>query len=526
MGSSQVGGPTPKHRRAVWAWVGVSCLILVVALVIVGEMVIHRAGPILKEYVTDTLSAHFHGRVELGSLDVSVLRGLEVSGARLAIYPPNGLAAAGSAQPLFAIENFSFHSGISGLFLKPMHVGTVHVTGFEIKIPPRETRQQAPETAVSKSEIKIVVDEIVCDQSRLIIGTTKPDKDPKDFELRHIEMRNVGPDAPLKYDATLTNPTPRGDIHATGSFGPWQAYSPGESAVTGHYTFDRADLNTIKGIGGILSSVGDFQGQLDRIIVDGTTETPDFSLDTANHGMPLHTQFHAIVDGISGDTYLEPVYAKLRNSAFTAAGAVVNIKGHGHRIDLNVDVSNATLQDFLELVIKTEPAIMSGVISTKTKLQILPGRESVSQRMKLAGGVTLGRIRFSNPAVQDKVDMLSLRAQGRPKEAKPGAKDVSSRMTGKFEMDKGLLEFTDLVYILPGARVNLEGIYSLDGEQFDFHGKVRTEASLSQMVASPWASLLLKAISPFFKKNGAGAEIPVSLSGTKSAPKFGLEVLR
>jgi hypothetical protein len=44
------------------------------------------------------------------------------------------------------------------------------------------------------------------------------------------------------------------------------------------------------------------------------------------------------------------------------------------------------------------------------------------------------------------------------------------------------------------------------------------------MVASKWKSILLKPVDPFFKKNGAGAEIPVKISGTKSAPKFGLDL--
>jgi hypothetical protein len=74
--------------------------------------------------------------------------------------------------------------------------------------------------------------------------------------------------------------------------------------------------------------------------------------------------------------------------------------------------------------------------------------------------------------------------------------------------------------------VNLEGIYSLDGQKFDFHGKVLTAASLSQMVDSPWLSFLLKAASPFFRKKGGGAEIPVWVSGTQAEPKFGLDVLK
>jgi hypothetical protein len=66
------------------------------------------------------------------------------------------------------------------------------------------------------------------------------------------------------------------------------------------------ELGGLKGIGGVLSSVGDFRGRLDRIEVEGTTSVPDFSLDSANHPMQLFTRYHAIVDGTNGDTYLEP----------------------------------------------------------------------------------------------------------------------------------------------------------------------------------------------------------------------------
>jgi hypothetical protein len=497
-----------------------------VVLAVIAELMIHRAGPILKRRVTETLSSRFNSRVELDSLNVSVLRGLEVSGDRLRIYPPDIVVAAGATQPLIALEHFSFHSGLMGLFVEPMHVAVVQATGLQINIPPREMRRQASEQpGKGTGKIEILVDKIVCDNSRLIIGTSKPDKDPKDFELKHIELHDVGPSAPWPYDATLTNAVPRGEIHAAGFFGPWQTDSPGESSVSGHYTFDHADLNTIKGIGGILSSVGDFKGQLDKIEVDGTTDTPDFSLDTANHPLPLHTRFHAIVDGTSGDTYLNPVNATLRNSSFTTSGAVINIKRRGHTIELDVDVPRGQVQDFLDLAVKSETAVMTGAISTNTKLHIRPGKERVAQRLSFQGNFTLRGIHFTNPSVQDKIDMLSLRAQGEPEKAKPGAKDVNSQMKGTFSLNEGSIHFSNLAYVLPGAQVNLQGIYSLNGQQFEFNGKLRTEASLSHMVDSPWLSVLLKAASPFFKKQGGGAEIPVKISGTKSEPKFGLDVL-
>ncbi len=511
-----------------WIWVAIGIVVSLATLLIVAAVVIQRAAPVLRSRITETLSARFNGRVELDNLDVSVFHGLEVSGARLRIYPPGAVVAAGATRPLIALDRFSFHTGLLGFFRQPMHVGTVRVDGLQIEIPPREMLRQNPGPAkrAGKMKMKIVVDEFVCDHSRLIIGTAKPDKDPKDFELRHIELHNLGPNAPWRYDAWLTNAIPRGEIRASGYFGPWQTDTPGGSSVSGHYTFDHADLNTIKGIGGMLSSVGDFKGQLDRIVVDGTTETPDFSLDTAHHPLPLHTRFHVIVEGISGDTYLQPVDAKLQDSSFTTGGSVIDVKGRGHIIDLDVEIPQGRIQDFLDLAVKTEPAVLTGIIATKATLQIRPGKERVADRLSVRGNFTLQGIHFTNPKVQDKVDMMSLRAQGRPEEARPGARDIYSHMDGSFFLSQGVIQFSKLVYVLQGARVSLDGVYSLDGQQFDFHGIVRTDVPLSKMVDSRWLSFLLKAVSPFSKGKGGGAEIPVRISGTKSEPKFGLDVLR
>ena len=513
-----------SKRRKVWRWIVASLLIAVVVLGVIGEMMVRRAGPILKGRVIETLSTRFNSRVEMDGFEVSVVKGLEVSGNGLRIFPEDEVVAAGATEPLIALGRFSFHADLAGLFEKPMRVGTVHVRGMAIHIPPREMRAQAPKGRRHIGKIKIVVDEIVFEDSKLVIGTLKPNKEPLDFEMSRIVMRNVGPTKPWNYDATLVNATPRGDIHANGTFGPWNNDSPGDSTVTGRYVFDHADLNTIKGIGGILFSVGQFTGKLNEIAVDGTTETADFSLDTANHAMPLHTKFHAVVDGTNGDTYLQPVEARLGESDFSCQGAVVHVKGKGHMIDLDVTVPNGRIQDFLELGVKTTPVVMTGRLAMKTKLHIPPGKESVTRKIGLKGGFTLRQIHFTNPELEDKVDMLSLRAQGDPKDAKPGAPDVHSEIVGQFVLAGGKLGFSKLNYTLPGATVALTGEYTLDGDRFEFAGKIRTDAKVSQMVASKWKSILLKPVDPFFKKNGAGAEIPVKVSGTRSAPKFGLDL--
>ena len=506
-------------RIAIW-----TVAAAVVVLLVVGEVMLRKAEPILKGRVIETLSARFDSHVELDDLQVSFVQGLAVSGKGLRIFAPDDVVAAGAKEPVIAVQDFDFHAGLLGLFLKPTHVQTVHVRGLTLQIPPKSMRQQNTHPAKRKAKIKILVSELIFDDSRVVILSSKPDKDPKIFTLQHVELHELGPDAPSNYDAQLTNAVPRGEIHAIGTFGPWNTETPGDSTVTGHYNFEHADLNTIKGIAGVLHSVGDFKGQLNRIEVHGTADVPNFSLDTAHHPLPLSTQFSAVVDGTSGDTYLEPVEAKLGESNFTCRGAVVNVKGKGHIIDLDVDVPSGRIQDFLQLAVKTAPVVMTARLTMKTKLHIRPGKESVTQKLGLNGTFALKRMRFTNAGLQDKVDMLSLRAQGDPQDAKPGAEDVNSRMTGKFQMHDGKLDLVDLHYTMPGATVGLAGVYTLDGKKFDFHGKVRTEAKLSEMVSTRWKSWLLKVADPFFRKHGAGAEIPFKITGTNSSPRFGLDI--
>ncbi len=286
--------------------------------------------------------------------------------------------------------------------------------GLAINIPPAELRDRASPRRRRFGKVKMRVDAIVCDDSELVIGTDKPDKDPRVFRLKHVVLRDLGPNTAWPYDAILTNPIPRGEIHAVGTFGPWDTEAPGNSNVSGKYTFDHADLNTINGLAGILSSTGNFDGQLDHIVVHGKTETPNFSLDTANHPMPLTTEFRATVDGTSGDTYLERIDATLGGSQFLCKGAVVNVKGKGHAIHVTADVADGQIGDFLQLAIKTRPAAMSGLVALSSTLDIDPGEQSVTKKLKMKGEFSLRRLHFTDPEVEDKVDILSLAREERP----------------------------------------------------------------------------------------------------------------
>ncbi|HUJ94598.1 MAG TPA: hypothetical protein VLW84_04975 [Terriglobales bacterium] len=523
-GETQVA-PSIGKRHSRWWWIG-SILLLVFALfIVVLSIVASRAEPIVRTRIIETLSTRFHSRVELAGFHVSVRGGLRVSGEGLNIYAPEDLDIhKPGIQPLIGIKQFSFRAGVLNLLRTPMRVHRVDLKGLELNVPAKEQRGQMQGMEPKSKKLKIFVDEFVCDDAALIINTMKPGKLPLEFAIHSLHMRDIGPGQPMKFEATLINPKPVGDIQSDGYFGPWDADAPRDTPVQGNYSFSHADLSTIKGIGGILSSTGDYSGTLGSIAVHGQTETPDFRIAISGHPVPLHTEFHAIVDGTSGDTYLKPVNAKILQSNLVANGFVVRVKDPpGHEVNLDVMIDDARIQDLLTLGVRTVPPVMTGAVKMTTKLDLPPGAGDITERLKLDGKFQISGAHFTNDKVQSKVDALSLRSQGDPEAAKEetGA-NVQSDLSGVFKLQQGLLSFSQLHFLVPGTKVNLVGQYSLDGNQFDFHGTVRMDAKLSQMMTG-WKSVLLKPVDPFFRKHGAGTEIPVKVTGTKSEPHFGLD---
>src|ERR1700688_375515 len=351
-------GQQNSHRTKMpvthWHWiVGISPL-FVVAITVVGILVFN-ARPILRTRVVETLSARFKSKVELEAFDVSLMKGFQVSGEGLRLFgdgDPNNHEP--GIQPLIAVAEFRFRIEIRDFLRSPMRVKTVYVRGLRLNLPPREQRGQMTKLGPEGGKIKILVDSFVCDEAQLIINTLKPGKLPLEFDIKSLKMTSIGPDGPMHFDADLTNPKPVGNVLSSGSFGPWQADSPRDTPVSGTYSFNNADLGTINGIGGILSSTGEYGGTLDNIVVDGKTDTPDFRVATAGRMVPLHTEFHAIVDGTTGDTYLQPVKAKILDSSLVANGSVVRTTDpNGHRVVLGVVIEHAQIEDLLQASVRT-----------------------------------------------------------------------------------------------------------------------------------------------------------------------------
>ena len=505
-----------------------ACIGIVTGLAV--EYAIHHAEPILRARVMQTLSTRFNSQVQLGEFDVTVYRGLEVEGKDLLLR--SNLTP--DLPPQISVDSFNFHAGLIDLFRSPMHVGSIEVHGLVVKVPPKLKSGAMPETKKGHDKLKIVIDRIFCDDALLVILKDDPKKIPMRFKIHALMLKRVGPDQPMHFTASLVNPRPIGDIAAVGNFGPWNTERPGSTPIGGNYFFTNADLRTTKGISGTLSSQGRFSGKLDTITVDGTTDTPNFSINVSGHKVALHTEFHAVVDGMNGNTYLQPVHAHFLDTYLTATGYVVrNPAKKGHDVHLNVVVNQGRVEDLLLMGVKTMPPVMTGALQLTARFDLPAGKESVSSKLRLAGTYAAHDVAFTNPHLQKRVDELSLRSQGRAAEATQLSREevsqqnplpkIPASLHGEFSLADRKLTLPKLVCNVPGAEIALAGTYTLDGRLFDFAGKARMDAPVSSMVGG-WKGSLLKPIDFLFAKHGARTEIPIWITGTNSKPHFGLKL--
>jgi len=133
-----------------------------------------------------------------------------------------------------------------------------------------------------------------------------------------------------------------------------QPDSPRDTPVSGTYSFDHADLGTSKGSADAF--VGSrYAGVLDKIVVDGATDTPDFRLAISGRSVPLHTDFHAIVDGTSGDTYLQPVKARILNSSLVRTVPSKERRTRMGTCGTGRRGGSGAIEDLLKTAIRTDP---------------------------------------------------------------------------------------------------------------------------------------------------------------------------
>jgi len=557
------GRQTPRRRRIRTLWL----LGLAVALGVIGAiaavLVYRWQMPRVRGEIVRILSQELGARVELADLQVSPGWQVRVEGRGLVLHHARETP---DVPPLISIDRFTISAPVLAVLSSPIRIDAVEIERLSIFIPKRRdaderegeggegpTSKESDESAPAQGDAAgsrspdasdqaeeteapgasadepaprgpspVVIGRVVVTDASLALQSSKPDRPPKSFLIHNVTLTDAAFDRPVPFEAHLTNPTPEGVIRTTGRFGPWEPGEPALTPVEGEYRFEQADLGTIKGIGGTLDSTGAFKGPLERIAVEGTTRTPDFSLDIGGAALPLETTFLALVDGSNGDTLLEDVRAVLGTTPLSAKGGIVHTPGRqGRTVSLKVGIANGRLEDVLRLAIDEPRPPMTGALTLDTTLELPPGEPRVADRLALDGSFIVDDLRFTSRGIQDKIDEFSRRGRGQPKDDE--IENVASAMRGRFRLRNGRLTLSGVRFAVRGGLVQMDGTYVLRGGTLDFRGTVRLDARASQTMTG-WKSWVLKPFDPLLAKDGAGTVLPITVKGTAKQPKFGVDV--
>jgi len=512
-------GPHKSLRR--WLVIGaggvVVCCVGLVAAVYTLKPTLER---VVRQRVESYLQGQFESSVQFSDFHVSLFPRvrLTIEGVVLRHEITRDI------PPLIEIRKVTVDAS-PGAFWGPRHeISRVQLEGLQIHTPPR-TPGGSPIIHGTGADLArkypFVIDEIDANNALIVLLRKPADLaiPPNEFEIHRVVLNGFRFDRAATFHALLKNPKPRGEIESDGQFGPWNAEDPSRTPVSGNYSFHDADLGTFKGIQGILSSVGKYSGPLDYLNVEGVTDTPDFALRTSGHAVALHTDFKAIVDGTNGNTVLTSVTARFLDTVVETRGAVVDVYPQikGRTIALEATISHGRIEDLLVLALKSDRPFLTGSARLKTTILIPEGDEDLVDRLRLDGQFDLAGVRFTGSTTQEKVDLLSRKGQGRPRDT--DIADAASDFQGRFTLADAEVKFSRLEFQVKGASVSVAGGYNLDNEEMDFHGELQMDAKLSQTVAG-WKSAVLKPFDRFFQGQGRGSKIPIKITGTRQNPSF------
>jgi hypothetical protein len=505
-----------------WIIAAAAILVLCLATVVTLFGFRNKIRASVRHRTLRVLEAHFQSQVQFTGFEVSLFPRVRVTITELEMQ----FHGRTDLPPLIQVRKATAHANILGLIRVKPKIAFVVLEGLQIHMPPREpgTTPLIPETGedLAKKD-SVVVEELQADDAVVVVLRAQRDKPSHELAIHHLEVHNLNFDRPADFHAILTNALPAAGIDATGQFGPWFANEPSETPAAGQYSFDHTDLGTLRDVEGILSSRGKFNGPLDYLTIEGEADIPNFRLRMGGPAFAVHTSYSALVDGAKGNTHLKSATAQFLHTTLEVEGEIVdeNREGKGRTNILNVKSEKARVEDLLRLVVNSDPPEITGAATLKAKIEIPEGNADLLNRLKLDGQVGVINQKFSSQVVQDQVDTLSRKGQGKPKDTDIDA--AESDWNGNIHVEKAVATFSNLSFHVTGATIHLNGTYNVENGQLDFHGQLRLQAKLSQTTTGA-KSFFLKAIDPFFQGQNAGTVVPIKITGTKDHPLFGPSV--
>jgi hypothetical protein len=511
-------------------WIGVA---LLAVLLIVGGTVLAARWPFTRAALIGSLEQDAQGQVEMGAVHDTY-------------FPHPGCVAENVVihrevpSPQLTIRRLTIQGSYLGMLHR--HIPRVIAEGAVLTVPSGELKELFASGSTGQQPTGTSVGEIEADGAQIVVAT-EDNNHPLTFAFHELRVRDVSKDSAVGFVASLQTPEPTGDLQLQGKIGPFRRDQAGSTPLSGTYSYKNAKLEEFIGVGGVLSSDGKFNGQLQAISVDGTTDTPDFQLDVGVHPVHLKTKFHALVNGTTGDLSLDPVESSWGKTTLITRGTIEGPSDAKKlkTIALDMTCTSGRVQDLLQMFVHDDQPPMSGAITFQAHVVLPPEPDHFLRQVRLQGEFAIDGGRYASHATQQDVEILSARARGQADKieddqdrdkrngtntASRDLQPVVSKVKSQVVLRDGVAHFSDLSFDIPGAAALLNGTYDLRSRAIDMRGPVHLESKLSEATTGV-KSFVLKVVGPLTPHHGdRGSTVEVHVTGTYGHPSFAVQPMK
>lgn len=501
----------------------VAAAVLLVAIVILA-IVFYLKWPFTRNAIVQDLQQEAGSQVNVGSF-------------RETFFPHPGAIAkqvtfSRDGHAVITIESLTLVGSYPGLLTH--HLSTVRADGMNVLVAPQGAAGSANSGPLKLGSLTsgCTIGNLIADGAEVDVQRGAGEQ-PFAFHIQKLTLRDLKDNQPLSFQASVQLPIPPAQVDVAGKFGPWQSGKEGQTALSGTYSVPRMNLGAFSGIDGTLTSSGNFNGVLQHIQVQGTTDTPQFMLTQAKHAVDLATAFHAIVNGLNGDVALQSVAAHFGKTTVAATGSIEGQSqdpGAGKTVSLDIYSGQARIQDLLWLFVSDNPPAMAGSIKFRAKVTLPPENRPFLERVQLQGDFGISAADYPHQDTQKDIDVLSARARGKAGKVEriddkigndsfdPG--HVLSNVQGHVTLRNAVARLTNIYFEVPGASARVSGTYNLNSEKVDLQGKMHLDTQLSKATTGI-KSFLLKVAQPFIKsKKSKGSLVDLKIGGTYENPSY------
>ena len=491
----------PEIRRKT-KWILFSTVIILAALVSVAAIIVHHYWPFSESAVREDLAADTGSHVHFGAFHQT--------------YFPPGFVAENvvfqrddSPEPLMTAQKLTVRAYLGGMFRN--HVNLVKAEGLHAILG----RSDFNKSNYRQRQTSIV-DRLVADDAMLEIRRN-PSQPNLRFVLHKFTMKNLGEGGTVEFAAMFENPMPRGVIQTSGQFGPWNSAHGDQTAVSGKYSLEQADLSVFGGIGGTISSTGNFHGTFKQMEIAASTSSSEFEITKTHHGLPLETRFSASVNATDGEVALHQVAAKFGRNVIEAQGMIGRDANGKRAAILDLRCEHGRIEDVFYPFIHSAKSPLTGDVRFAMKVTIPSGRKTFLEKLDLRSNFEIHNARFTKERTQQRLNQI---AEG-PKQKDPT--ETLSDFQGTVAVSAGVARFSSLSVHDQGAAAVFHGSFGLIDERVNMYGNLKTATSLTK-ATSGISAVFAKVLEPFFKKKPHETVVPVKIGGTYSHPSFGLNM--